>query len=127
MLRTLTLLFSFINLIFRTSMGSYFFFLSLLLPAECGGTIKDEPSGRILSPGYPAPYEHNLHCIWTIDAAPGSTIRSERQPVSLLPPRSILLITLFFPGLCFNLPPLNILPIWPPFLQCYSSLSQAAV
>uniref|UniRef100_A0A8C2WMG0 CUB and Sushi multiple domains 2 n=1 Tax=Cyclopterus lumpus TaxID=8103 RepID=A0A8C2WMG0_CYCLU len=45
-----------------------------LCVAECGGTIKDEPSGRILSPGYPAPYEHNLHCTWTIEAAPGSTI-----------------------------------------------------
>uniref|UniRef100_A0A671RP15 CUB and sushi domain-containing protein 2-like n=1 Tax=Sinocyclocheilus anshuiensis TaxID=1608454 RepID=A0A671RP15_9TELE len=42
--------------------------------AECGGTIKDEPVGRILSPGYPAPYEHNLHCVWTIEAALGSTI-----------------------------------------------------
>uniref|UniRef100_A0A8B9LZ55 CUB and Sushi multiple domains 2 n=1 Tax=Astyanax mexicanus TaxID=7994 RepID=A0A8B9LZ55_ASTMX len=42
--------------------------------AECGGMIKDDPSGRILSPGYPAPYEHNLHCVWTIEAAPGSTI-----------------------------------------------------
>ncbi|XP_023131571.2 CUB and sushi domain-containing protein 1 [Amphiprion ocellaris] len=45
-----------------------------LCVAECGGTIKEEPSGRILSPGYPAPYEHNLHCMWTIEAAPGSTI-----------------------------------------------------
>uniref|UniRef100_H3CV01 CUB and Sushi multiple domains 2 n=1 Tax=Tetraodon nigroviridis TaxID=99883 RepID=H3CV01_TETNG len=45
-----------------------------LCVAECGGTIKNEPSGRILSPGYPAPYEHNLHCIWTIEAPPGSTI-----------------------------------------------------
>uniref|UniRef100_A0A8C6L3G6 CUB and Sushi multiple domains 2 n=1 Tax=Nothobranchius furzeri TaxID=105023 RepID=A0A8C6L3G6_NOTFU len=45
-----------------------------LCVAECGGTIKEEPSGRILSPGYPAPYEHNLNCIWTIEAAPGSTI-----------------------------------------------------
>uniref|UniRef100_A0A669EUV2 CUB and Sushi multiple domains 2 n=1 Tax=Oreochromis niloticus TaxID=8128 RepID=A0A669EUV2_ORENI len=45
-----------------------------LCVAECGGTIKDEPSGRVLSPGYPAPYEHNLHCMWTIEAAPGSTI-----------------------------------------------------
>ncbi|XP_032436521.1 CUB and sushi domain-containing protein 2 [Xiphophorus hellerii] len=45
-----------------------------LCVAECGGTIKEEPSGRILSPGYPAPYEHNLHCVWTIEAAPGSTI-----------------------------------------------------
>uniref|UniRef100_A0A8C6TIS3 CUB and Sushi multiple domains 2 n=1 Tax=Neogobius melanostomus TaxID=47308 RepID=A0A8C6TIS3_9GOBI len=45
-----------------------------LCVAECGGTMKEEPFGRILSPGYPAPYEHNLHCIWTIEAAPGSTI-----------------------------------------------------
>ncbi|KTG03944.1 hypothetical protein cypCar_00030354 [Cyprinus carpio] len=45
-----------------------------LYPAECGGMIKDEPVGRILSPGYPAPYEHNLHCVWTIEAALGSTI-----------------------------------------------------
>ncbi|MEQ2217399.1 hypothetical protein XENOCAPTIV_008798 [Xenoophorus captivus] len=55
------------------------FLLSVLL-AECGGTIKEEPAGRILSPGYPAPYEHNLHCVWTIEAAPGSTIRCEQQP-----------------------------------------------
>uniref|UniRef100_A0AAZ3Q759 CUB and Sushi multiple domains 2 n=1 Tax=Oncorhynchus tshawytscha TaxID=74940 RepID=A0AAZ3Q759_ONCTS len=42
--------------------------------AECGGTIRDETTGRILSPGYPAPYEHNLHCVWSIEAAQGSTI-----------------------------------------------------
>lgn len=58
-----------------------FFFISdyspsFLFTAECGGTIKDEPTGRILSPGYPAPYEHNLHCVWTIEAALGSTIGS---------------------------------------------------
>uniref|UniRef100_A0A672UVJ0 CUB and Sushi multiple domains 2 n=1 Tax=Strigops habroptila TaxID=2489341 RepID=A0A672UVJ0_STRHB len=29
--------------------------------AECGGTIKGESSGRILSPGYPTPYDHNLN------------------------------------------------------------------
>ncbi|XP_023815635.1 CUB and sushi domain-containing protein 2 isoform X1 [Oryzias latipes] len=45
-----------------------------LCVAECGGTLKDEPSGRILSPGYPGPYEHNMHCVWTIEAASGSTI-----------------------------------------------------
>ncbi|KAJ8334650.1 hypothetical protein SKAU_G00402890, partial [Synaphobranchus kaupii] len=45
-----------------------------LCAAECGGVIKDELSGRILSPGYPAPYDHNLHCTWTIEAASGSTI-----------------------------------------------------
>ncbi|XP_067863040.1 CUB and sushi domain-containing protein 2 [Heptranchias perlo] len=48
-----------------------------LLPscvAECGGRIIGETSGRILSPGYPAPYYHNLHCTWSIEADPGSTI-----------------------------------------------------
>lgn len=110
MLSMLTLLYPCINLTFRTLMSLYFtsFALSLtrlfnhsislfLFPAECGGTIKDEPSGRILSPGYPAPYEHNLHCMWTIEAAPGSTIRSEQH--SLFP--SSFLITLFFSGLSF--------------------------
>ncbi|XP_043915904.1 CUB and sushi domain-containing protein 1-like [Protopterus annectens] len=43
--------------------------------AECGGHLKKETSGRILSPGYPAPYDHNLNCIWTIEADPGCTIR----------------------------------------------------
>ncbi|KAJ7417297.1 hypothetical protein BTVI_33368 [Pitangus sulphuratus] len=42
--------------------------------AECGGTIRGEASGRILSPGYPTPYDHNLNCIWTIEAEPGCTI-----------------------------------------------------
>ncbi|XP_028594815.2 CUB and sushi domain-containing protein 2 isoform X2 [Podarcis muralis] len=42
--------------------------------AECGGSIKDEPSGRILSPGYPTPYDHNLNCVWTIEAEAGCTI-----------------------------------------------------
>ncbi|XP_053254903.1 CUB and sushi domain-containing protein 2 isoform X3 [Podarcis raffonei] len=41
---------------------------------ECGGSIKDEPSGRILSPGYPTPYDHNLNCVWTIEAEAGCTI-----------------------------------------------------
>ncbi|XP_075409854.1 CUB and sushi domain-containing protein 2 isoform X3 [Tenrec ecaudatus] len=42
--------------------------------AECGGTVKGEASGQVLSPGYPAPYEHNLNCIWTIEADAGCTI-----------------------------------------------------
>ncbi|XP_039692963.1 CUB and sushi domain-containing protein 2 isoform X4 [Pteropus medius] len=42
--------------------------------AECGGTVKGEVSGQVLSPGYPAPYEHNLNCIWTIEADAGCTI-----------------------------------------------------
>ncbi|XP_030679232.1 CUB and sushi domain-containing protein 2 isoform X5 [Nomascus leucogenys] len=48
-----------------------------LLPtcvAECGGTVRGEVSGQVLSPGYPAPYEHNLNCIWTIEAEAGCTI-----------------------------------------------------
>nr|XP_014341913.1 PREDICTED: CUB and sushi domain-containing protein 1-like [Latimeria chalumnae] len=41
--------------------------------AECGGQIKSATSGRILSPGYPAPYDNNVHCTWTIEADPGKT------------------------------------------------------
>ncbi|XP_075413304.1 CUB and sushi domain-containing protein 1 [Tenrec ecaudatus] len=42
--------------------------------AECGGRIHVAASGRILSPGYPAPYDNNLHCTWIIEADPGKTI-----------------------------------------------------
>ncbi|XP_043916396.1 CUB and sushi domain-containing protein 1-like [Protopterus annectens] len=42
--------------------------------AECGGNITGAVSGRILSPGYPAPYDNNIHCTWTIQADPGRTI-----------------------------------------------------
>uniref|UniRef100_A0A672FLN5 CUB and Sushi multiple domains 1 n=1 Tax=Salarias fasciatus TaxID=181472 RepID=A0A672FLN5_SALFA len=42
--------------------------------AECGGHITGAVSGRILSPGYPAPYDNNLHCSWTIEADTGKTI-----------------------------------------------------
>ncbi|XP_061452290.1 CUB and sushi domain-containing protein 2 isoform X5 [Rhineura floridana] len=42
--------------------------------AECGGIIRGESSGRILSPGYPTPYDHNLNCVWTIEAEAGCTI-----------------------------------------------------
>uniref|UniRef100_A0A8C5NLT2 CUB and Sushi multiple domains 2 n=4 Tax=Passeriformes TaxID=9126 RepID=A0A8C5NLT2_JUNHY len=48
--------------------------VNIFVPAECGGTIRGETSGRILSPGYPTPYDHNLNCIWTIEAEPGCTI-----------------------------------------------------
>ncbi|XP_059839979.1 CUB and sushi domain-containing protein 3 [Hypanus sabinus] len=42
--------------------------------AECGGQFKGESSGRILSPGYPFPYDNNLRCIWTIEVDPGNII-----------------------------------------------------
>ncbi|KAG9344371.1 hypothetical protein JZ751_011040, partial [Albula glossodonta] len=42
--------------------------------AECGGHIHGATSGRILSPGYPAPYDNNLHCTWSIEADVGKTI-----------------------------------------------------
>ncbi|XP_066534535.1 CUB and sushi domain-containing protein 1a [Hoplias malabaricus] len=42
--------------------------------AECGGHISGATSGRILSPGYPAPYDNNLHCTWSIEADTGKTI-----------------------------------------------------
>lgn len=49
-----------------------FFYPSL---AECGGHISGATSGRILSPGYPVPYDNNLHCTWSIEADTGKTIR----------------------------------------------------
>ncbi|XP_055490551.1 CUB and sushi domain-containing protein 3-like [Leucoraja erinacea] len=42
--------------------------------AECGGQFKGESAGRILSPGYPFPYDNNLRCIWTIEMDPGNII-----------------------------------------------------
>ncbi|CAH2222352.1 Hypothetical predicted protein [Pelobates cultripes] len=42
--------------------------------AECGGLIHREKLGRILSPGYPNPYDHNLNCIWIVEADAGCTI-----------------------------------------------------
>lgn len=43
--------------------------------AECGGTFKGESTGRILSPGYPFPYDNNLRCTWTIEVNSGNIVR----------------------------------------------------
>lgn len=43
--------------------------------AECGGRFKGETSGRILSPGYPFPYDNNLRCTWAIEVDSGNIIR----------------------------------------------------
>ncbi|RMC15003.1 hypothetical protein DUI87_07182 [Hirundo rustica rustica] len=43
-------------------------------PAECGGRFKGESSGRILSPGYPFPYDNNLRCMWVIEVDPGNIV-----------------------------------------------------
>uniref|UniRef100_A0AAX7UC68 CUB and Sushi multiple domains 3a n=1 Tax=Astatotilapia calliptera TaxID=8154 RepID=A0AAX7UC68_ASTCA len=42
--------------------------------AECGGRFKGESSGRILSPGYPFPYDNNLRCTWTIEVDSGNIV-----------------------------------------------------
>lgn len=47
----------------------------LFLLAECGGRFKGESSGRILSPGYPFPYDNNLRCMWMIEVDPGNIVR----------------------------------------------------
>lgn len=69
---------------------------SCVCVAECGGHISDATSGRILSPGYPAPYDNNLHCTWSIEADTGKTIRYNKM-------------------LCFHHPSFNfhIIPIQP--------------
>ncbi|ETE68909.1 CUB and sushi domain-containing protein 2, partial [Ophiophagus hannah] len=46
----------------------------LQFSTECGGSMRGESSGRILSPGFPTPYDHNLNCVWTIEAEAGCTI-----------------------------------------------------
>ncbi|XP_051920530.1 CUB and sushi domain-containing protein 3-like isoform X1 [Hippocampus zosterae] len=42
--------------------------------AECGGNFKGKSSGRILSPGYPFPYDNNLRCTWTIEVNSGNIV-----------------------------------------------------
>uniref|UniRef100_A0A3Q3X6W8 Uncharacterized protein n=1 Tax=Mola mola TaxID=94237 RepID=A0A3Q3X6W8_MOLML len=42
--------------------------------AECGGRFKGESLGRILSPGYPFPYDNNLRCTWTIEVDSGNIV-----------------------------------------------------
>uniref|UniRef100_A0A8C5RRX8 CUB and Sushi multiple domains 3 n=1 Tax=Laticauda laticaudata TaxID=8630 RepID=A0A8C5RRX8_LATLA len=42
--------------------------------AECGGRFKGESLGRILSPGYPFPYDNNLRCMWIIEVDPGNIV-----------------------------------------------------
>ncbi|MEQ2301205.1 CUB and sushi domain-containing protein 3, partial [Ameca splendens] len=42
--------------------------------AECGGSFMGESTGRILSPGYPFPYDNNLRCTWTIEVNPGNIV-----------------------------------------------------
>uniref|UniRef100_A0A674D7B9 CUB and Sushi multiple domains 3 n=1 Tax=Salmo trutta TaxID=8032 RepID=A0A674D7B9_SALTR len=42
--------------------------------AECGGRFKGESTGRILSPGYPFPYDNNLRCTWTITVNSGNIV-----------------------------------------------------
>uniref|UniRef100_A0A673LGJ5 CUB and sushi domain-containing protein 3-like n=1 Tax=Sinocyclocheilus rhinocerous TaxID=307959 RepID=A0A673LGJ5_9TELE len=42
--------------------------------AECGGHFKGETSGRILSPGYPFPYDNNLRCTWVVEVDSGNII-----------------------------------------------------
>ncbi|XP_073535892.1 CUB and sushi domain-containing protein 3 isoform X7 [Phyllobates terribilis] len=42
--------------------------------AECGGRFKGESSGRILSPGYPFPYDNNLRCTWVIEVDLGNIV-----------------------------------------------------
>lgn len=50
--------------------------LLLLPPAAddgCGGTLRGQ-SGMITTPNYPAEYNNNADCTWTVLAEPGDTI-----------------------------------------------------
>lgn len=61
--------------ILTESLTCCFLIAALFSPAECGGRFKGESSGRILSPGYPFPYDNNLRCMWMIEVDPGNIVR----------------------------------------------------
>ena len=46
--------------------------------SECGGQITVD-NGNITSPGYPANYENNLDCTWTIPNDNGFEIRVRKK------------------------------------------------
>uniref|UniRef100_A0A674ETW4 CUB and Sushi multiple domains 3 n=1 Tax=Salmo trutta TaxID=8032 RepID=A0A674ETW4_SALTR len=68
---------AFIGLTLLTGLDIYYvliIFLWSLLIAECGGKFTGESSGRILSPGYPFPYDNNLRCTWIIEVDSGNIV-----------------------------------------------------
>lgn len=58
------------------TLPSHYLFLHLRLDTAegaCGGTLRGT-AGSITSPGYPAEYDNNLDCTWSILAEPSDTI-----------------------------------------------------
>ena len=59
------------------------FLLPLFLSAVCGGTFRNVTVGRVVSPGFPDNYSHNLTCRWVLEAAEGHRLHVHFEKVAL--------------------------------------------
>ncbi|XP_059930836.1 seizure protein 6 homolog isoform X2 [Gadus macrocephalus] len=60
--------------------------------AVCGGMFRNVTVGRIVSPGFPDNYSHNLTCRWLLEAAEGHRLHIHFEKVSLAEDDDRLLI-----------------------------------
>ncbi|KAK0135117.1 Seizure protein 6 [Merluccius polli] len=60
--------------------------------AVCGGMIRNVTIGRIVSPGFPNNYSHNLTCRWLLEAAEGHRLHIHFEKVALAEDDDRLLI-----------------------------------
>ncbi|XP_029469384.1 seizure protein 6 homolog [Rhinatrema bivittatum] len=51
--------------------------------AACGGVIRNATIGRIISPGFPGNYSHNLTCHWLLEAPEAQRLHLHFEKVSL--------------------------------------------
>nr|XP_033777031.1 seizure protein 6 homolog isoform X2 [Geotrypetes seraphini] len=51
--------------------------------AACGGVIRNATTGRIVSPGFPGNYSHNLTCHWLLEAPEDQRLHLHFEKVSL--------------------------------------------
>nr|XP_035978011.1 seizure protein 6 homolog isoform X5 [Halichoerus grypus] len=51
--------------------------------AACGGVTRNATTGRLISPGFPGNYSHNLTCHWLLEAPEGQRLHLHFEKVSL--------------------------------------------